>query len=87
VNDALTPAGLRDLFALAEESGFALVPLQLDADMRRAIWDAWAARHIQTPAHRAQAAAARLTNAAQTAEDEANWQAIIGEAKRRFEAK
>lgn len=64
--------------------GWALVPVALDAEMRRAIWQAQAEHLVQTPATRAAYTTFRLTNDQQHALDRAAWSAIHAEVARRL---
>lgn len=65
--------------------GVALVPLELDAEMRAAIWRAQADRLIHTPEAREAFVRARLASDHQAETDRAAWQAIHAEARRRFD--
>lgn len=64
--------------------GWSLMPRELDADMRRAIWTAWAERAIHTVALRPQAVEARMASQWQAEADAAQWRALHAEAGRRL---
>lgn len=73
------------LHRLLARHGLALIPAELDAEMRAAIWRAHAERLIHTPDSRATFVAARLASDHQAEADRASYASIIAEARRRFD--